>query len=489
MRLHMTLVLLALLGSPLIAQTPIRIIAFGDSITTGLGDAGVVCPFSETGGYTDRLRQRLEARGVEVEVANFGICGEQTTESVSRVDAVLATGGDVFILMEGTNDLNDVSDPIGIPAIRFNLNEIARKARDAGFVVLRASVIPRREDCGGNDAPSELASAIRNDAAFVGDFFADAFNGLINVPNLFTTFYFDAWHPLPDGYEMLTDIFDFPAYAAVQRAILDNGGDCLLPPGDARFCTICSPCQEGQGDCDGDADCAAGLTCKNNAGPDFGFGGGIDVCVAATNGPVDPPTDPPTNPPPGCTLGPGDPRLCTDCGPCTEGQGDCDLDSECAEGLVCTDNVGAQFGFAPGIDVCLAEDGTPPTEPPPPPPDGCALPAGHPRLCTECGPCAGGEGDCDLDSECAGDLVCTDNVGAQFGFAPGIDICLTVDGEVPDTCPHPVGHPRYCTDCGPCVSGQGDCDSDAECVVGLVCADNVGPTFGFGPAIDVCVAP
>ena len=46
----------------------------------------------------------------------------------------------------------------------------------------------------------------------------------------------------------------------------------------------------------------------------------------------------------GCeTFKPG-PDWCRDCGPCSEGQGDCDNDGECQSGLTCVQ--------IPGTDTC-----------------------------------------------------------------------------------------------------------------------------------------
>jgi cysteine-rich repeat protein len=44
-----------------------------------------------------------------------------------------------------------------------------------------------------------------------------------------------------------------------------------------------------------------------------------------------------------------------------------------------------------------------------------------------------------------------------------------------------------CTVALPCNAGEGDCDSNAECKPGLVCATGAGPKFGLGPDVDVCV--
>ncbi len=178
----------------------------------------------------------------------------------------------------------------------------------------------------------------------------------------------------------------------------------------------------------------------------------------------------------GCPLPPGHGNFCRDCAPCTHGQGDCDSDRDCTAGLTCVQDVGAQFGFGAGIDVCVGAGGGGGGN--------CPLPAGHGNFCRDCGPCGQGQGDCDSDSDCTGGLTCVQDVGAQFGFGPGIDVCTTAGGGT--SCPLRAGHPDYCRDCGPCAAGQGDCDSDSDCRSGLHCIDNIGAQFGFGPGIDVC---
>ncbi len=183
-----------------------------------------------------------------------------------------------------------------------------------------------------------------------------------------------------------------------------SGEDCPLPAGHGRYCSDCGPCGEGQGDCDTDAECRAGLVCTDNTGAQVGFAPNIDVCLPDPNAPAP------------CDLAPGHGSFCQRCGPCGEGQGDCDRDSDCRSGLVCANNVGAEFGFGANIDVCRSEAGLGG-------PTVCSLPPGHGRFCRDCGPCGPGEGDCDGDGECRSGLTCVANSGAEFGFGPNIDVC------------------------------------------------------------------
>jgi hypothetical protein len=44
------------------------------------------------------------------------------------------------------------------------------------------------------------------------------------------------------------------------------------------FCSSACPCQEHQGDCDRDSDCADGLVCRHDVGLEYGLDRDLDVC-------------------------------------------------------------------------------------------------------------------------------------------------------------------------------------------------------------------
>lgn len=73
------------------------------------------------------------------------------------------------------------------------------------------------------------------------------------------------------------------------------------------------------------------------------------------------------------------------------------------------------------------------------------------------------------------------------GFAANVDdIRLTRLPAVGESCPD-VGRYDTCSERCPCKWGWGDCDSNAECAVGLVCKPNSGSSFGMSPSTDVCL--
>ena len=186
-----------------------------------------------------------------------------------------------------------------------------------------------------------------------------------------------------------------------------------------------------------------------------------------------------------------------------EGEGDCDNSNECRGGLVCGNNNCAQFGsvFHPKDDCCVRPRPEENSVNPGPRCQGRNVDTG--RCCSAASPCVEGEGDCDNDQECGGDMVCGDNNCQQFSsiFHPKDDCCVKPPPPVEDftnivdLSPRCQGRNvdtgRCCTAASPCVEGEGDCDNDQECGGDMVCGDNNCKQFGdiFHPKDDCCVTP
>lgn len=189
-------------ASPVAAQTTERYVAFGDSLTFGIGDE------TGQGGYPPRLQSQLTTPTKTVTVENRGVDGETTAQGLSRVSSITGTAADTFLLMEGTNDaFADISPE----TIASNLLAIVRRARQQGFGrVLLATVPPIGRTSSGTrtDLSIALSDAIRQAAYEGGLPNPDPHQGLFDLPNLFANYYSgDGIHLNSAGYAELAEIF------------------------------------------------------------------------------------------------------------------------------------------------------------------------------------------------------------------------------------------------------------------------------------------
>jgi hypothetical protein len=99
--------------------------------------------------------------------------------------------------------------------------------------------------------------------------------------------------------------------------------------------------------------------------------------------------------------------------------------------------------------------------------------------CSSSCPCGVGQGDCDHDSDCEGNLVCPDDgPGSEYCQEPTTDSCHTVAPN----------HSDYCSSSCPCRVGEGDCDRDSHCQIGLTCRHDIGAEYGLRAELDICTS-
>jgi lysophospholipase L1-like esterase len=181
-------------------------VAFGDSITEGVGDS---VPEGPNAGYPIRLQNLLADGSV---VRNRGSSGERTPEGLARLPGVLAEGGDVLLLMEGSND---ITRGISVETTLFNLDEMARRAEAAGMEAIHATAIPRLPDAKvdhDNIANQRLNQALRDLAGNERRGLVDNFQVYSSLSGLFGKYYWDSpvdpvGHPNPAGYDVMARAF------------------------------------------------------------------------------------------------------------------------------------------------------------------------------------------------------------------------------------------------------------------------------------------
>lgn len=170
------------------ARAPV-IVAFGDSLTAGLG-----VPASQT--YPALLEQRLKREGYNFRVINAGVSGDTTAGGVRRVDWALRLEPEIVILELGVNDAMRGQTLAGI---RANLDQMIARFQAAGARVLVAGMRlpPNYGDRYAEDFHRLYGEVARAHNAALIPFFLD---GVAADPHLNQA---DGIHPTGEGYAIV----------------------------------------------------------------------------------------------------------------------------------------------------------------------------------------------------------------------------------------------------------------------------------------------
>lgn len=173
------------------------IVAFGNSITAGVGDS------SRPPGYPYKLEQILLGTWPNAIVLNRGVSGERTFQGAVRINRVLARDNpDYVLILEGVNNVGQTS----LSSVIWDLESMVQSVKAAGAIPLIASLTPTY---GPHEAkmpgievlnPMILDLAIREEIVFVDQF--GAFTNAGDYTALITS---DGLHPNTAGYRLMAD--------------------------------------------------------------------------------------------------------------------------------------------------------------------------------------------------------------------------------------------------------------------------------------------
>lgn len=169
-----------------------KILAFGDSLTIGLG-------LTEKESYPSLLQEKLKADSYDYEVLNAGMSGDTSGGGLERIDWSLNQPNiEILILELGAND---ILKGLPIEQMKSNLTQIIRRAKAKNIKVLLCGMYAPL-NLGGergqaiNKAFQDLAS--QEKVNFM-PFFLEGVGG---VPKLNQA---DGIHPNPEGTRMVAD--------------------------------------------------------------------------------------------------------------------------------------------------------------------------------------------------------------------------------------------------------------------------------------------
>jgi acyl-CoA thioesterase-1 len=118
--------LAAMAFAPAEAETPVKIVALGDSLTAGLG-----LPVAE--GFVPKLQAALAAKGITAEIVNAGVSGDTASGGLARLDWSVPEGTDAVIVELGANDMLRGINP---QVTRGALDAILRRLSERHIAIL-----------------------------------------------------------------------------------------------------------------------------------------------------------------------------------------------------------------------------------------------------------------------------------------------------------------------------------------------------------------
>ncbi len=204
-------------GSP--AETPPRagteplrtIVAFGDSLTAGLG-----VPVQRA--YPALLEQRLGQEGYRYRVVNAGVSGDTTAGGLRRLDWILRSQPSVVIVALGANDgLRGIS----VAETQRNLESIVQRLREADTVVVLAGMkLPPNYGKDYTQGFEAIYPALAKKYALpLVPFLLD---GVAAHPSLNQA---DGIHPTEEGYRIVTET----VYRTLVPVLMKSGAPHQIP--------------------------------------------------------------------------------------------------------------------------------------------------------------------------------------------------------------------------------------------------------------------
>lgn len=178
------------LGADAVDNRP-RIVAFGDSLTAGLGVAT-----EDT--YPARLQRRLDEQGLRYRVINAGVSGDTTAGGVRRVEWVLKSHPDMVILELGGND---GLRGLNVQETKANLERIIQRCREASVMVVLAGMkLPPNYGADYTKAFEAIYPALaKRYRVPLIPFFLDGVAGSASLNQA------DGIHPTSEGYRIISE--------------------------------------------------------------------------------------------------------------------------------------------------------------------------------------------------------------------------------------------------------------------------------------------
>jgi len=181
-----------LLCSNVSALVPLRVVVFGDSLTSGYD-------LQPEENYAAKLDRKLKEIGYQsVEVDNMSVAEATTSDAVEKLPAVMAKHPDIVVIEFG---VNDAQRGINIPLINSNLEAVVNKlSQDRVFIILMGIKNLPGVGYAYSGQLEGVYSGITTLHAL--HFYPDALQGINGNPDLTLA---DGYHPNTKGVDMMVE--------------------------------------------------------------------------------------------------------------------------------------------------------------------------------------------------------------------------------------------------------------------------------------------
>lgn len=214
------------------APRPVKIVAFGDSVTRGVRDG-----LTEAQTFRQLLREGLRVKGIDVEVVDAGVPGHNTVHALQRLESdVLDERPALVIVMFGVNDAAMVDGgPVARTAPRVplaeyvgNLRRIVQTVRETGAQVILCTPTPMSRKypyshMGAYAEHEDMNYLVRDYALSVRDVGEELGVQVVDVFRLFEDrpdgleLILDGNHPFVEGHRMIAEALLEPVAKLLTR--------------------------------------------------------------------------------------------------------------------------------------------------------------------------------------------------------------------------------------------------------------------------------
>jgi acyl-CoA thioesterase-1 len=170
---------------------PVKIVAFGDSLTAGYG-----LPTADA--FPTKLARALEAKGIHAQVVNAGVSGDTATGGLARLEWSLPSDTDAVILELGANDALRGIDP---EVTKKALTGILSRLKERGVPVLLCGMYapPNMGKDFGAAYRHMYPELARSYDAILYPFFLDTVAGIADLNQS------DGIHPTARGVDLIVE--------------------------------------------------------------------------------------------------------------------------------------------------------------------------------------------------------------------------------------------------------------------------------------------